>query len=138
VEDLASGATYCQILNAVHPGSVQMSKVKMGAKTQVDFIHNFKQLQVGSFLEGGWGPKGGSRPLLASFPGSARDAGPRLVGSVVARGSAGAVAICGWIRQVRWSFVAGPVCGGATRLLRREFSLFGALSGTSGRLRKGD
>lgn len=46
VEDLASGAIYCQILNAVHPGSVQMSKVKLGAKTQVDFIHNFKQLQA--------------------------------------------------------------------------------------------
>mmetsp|Transcript_24309 Transcript_24309/g.74230 ORF Transcript_24309/g.74230 Transcript_24309/m.74230 type:complete len:98 (+) Transcript_24309:224-517(+) len=46
VEDLASGAIYCQILNSVHPGSVQMSKVKMGAKTEVEYIHNFKQLQV--------------------------------------------------------------------------------------------
>jgi len=47
VEDLASGVVYCQILNTVHPGSVQMSKVKMAAKTEVDYLHNFKCLQAG-------------------------------------------------------------------------------------------
>uniref|UniRef100_A0A7S0P206 Calponin-homology (CH) domain-containing protein n=1 Tax=Calcidiscus leptoporus TaxID=127549 RepID=A0A7S0P206_9EUKA len=47
VEDLANGVVYCQILNSVHPGSIPMAKVKMGAKTEVDFIHNFKLLQTG-------------------------------------------------------------------------------------------
>ena len=42
VEDLASGVVYCQIIDSVYPGTVPMSKVKMGAKTEVDFIHNFK------------------------------------------------------------------------------------------------
>jgi len=47
VEDLASGVVYCQILNSIYPGSVPMTKVKVGARTEVDFIHNFKQLQSG-------------------------------------------------------------------------------------------
>jgi hypothetical protein len=47
VEDLASGSIYCAILNSIHPGSVPMSKVKVGARTEVDFIHNFKLLQTG-------------------------------------------------------------------------------------------
>lgn len=42
VEDLANGVVYCQILNTIYPGAIQMSKVKMTAKTEVDFIHNFK------------------------------------------------------------------------------------------------
>jgi len=47
VEDLANGVVYCQILNSVHQGSIPMAKVKMGAKTEVDFLHNFKLLQSG-------------------------------------------------------------------------------------------
>lgn len=46
IEDLATGAIYCQIVDNIYPGSVPMSKVKMGAKTEVDFIHNFKILQT--------------------------------------------------------------------------------------------
>jgi len=46
VEDLASGVVYCQIIDSVYPGTVPMRKVKMGAKTEVDFIHNFKILQT--------------------------------------------------------------------------------------------
>jgi len=46
IEDLASGVVYCQIIDNVYPGAVAMSKVKMGAKTEVDFIHNFKVLQT--------------------------------------------------------------------------------------------
>jgi len=47
VEDCANGVVYCQILQSIYPGSVQMGKVKMCAKTEVDFIHNFKVLQAG-------------------------------------------------------------------------------------------
>ena len=46
VEDCASGVVYCQIIDSIYPGAVPMSKVKMGAKTEVDFIHNFKILQT--------------------------------------------------------------------------------------------
>ena len=46
IEDLASGVVYCKIINAIHPGSVPLQKVKKDAKTEVDFIHNFKILQT--------------------------------------------------------------------------------------------
>ena len=46
VEDCASGVVYCQIVDNIYPGAVPMSKVKMNAKTEVDFIHNFKILQT--------------------------------------------------------------------------------------------
>jgi len=42
IEDLASGVVYCQIVDSIYPGVVPMSKVKMSARTEVDFIHNFK------------------------------------------------------------------------------------------------
>ena len=47
VESLASGVVYCQILNSIYPGVIAMSKVKTDARTEVDFLHNFKQLQGG-------------------------------------------------------------------------------------------
>ena len=37
---------YCQIVDSVHPGSIPKSKLKTSAKTEVDFIHNFKLLQT--------------------------------------------------------------------------------------------
>lgn len=46
IEDLASGVVYCQIVDSIYAGVVPMSKVKMTAKTEVDFIHNFKILQT--------------------------------------------------------------------------------------------
>lgn len=46
VEDCSSGVVYCQIIDSIYPGTVPMSKVKMNAKTEVEFIHNFKILQT--------------------------------------------------------------------------------------------
>ena len=46
VEDLANGVVYCQIINSVYPGALPMAKVKMGARTEVDCLHNFKLLQT--------------------------------------------------------------------------------------------
>mmetsp|Transcript_28601 Transcript_28601/g.77469 ORF Transcript_28601/g.77469 Transcript_28601/m.77469 type:complete len:257 (-) Transcript_28601:221-991(-) len=46
IEDLASGVVYCQIVDKIYPTAVPMAKVKMSAKTEVDFIHNFKILQT--------------------------------------------------------------------------------------------
>ena len=46
IEQLASGVVYCQIIDSVCPNTVAMHKVKMAAKTEVDFLHNFKVLQA--------------------------------------------------------------------------------------------
>mmetsp|Transcript_19493 Transcript_19493/g.52496 ORF Transcript_19493/g.52496 Transcript_19493/m.52496 type:complete len:265 (+) Transcript_19493:80-874(+) len=46
VEDLHTGAVYCQIIDSIYPGTVQLSKVKFNAKQEHEFLHNFKILQA--------------------------------------------------------------------------------------------
>jgi len=46
VEQCASGAVYCQIVDSCFPGSVKMSKVNWIAKADHEFIPNFKILQA--------------------------------------------------------------------------------------------
>jgi len=46
VEQCASGAIYCQIVDACHPGSVKMSKVNWMARADHEFIPNYKILQA--------------------------------------------------------------------------------------------
>jgi hypothetical protein len=52
IEQLGSGAVYCQILDAIHPGKVNMSKVNWKAHLEWEFINNLKILQQ-SFLKCG-------------------------------------------------------------------------------------
>lgn len=46
VEQCASGAIYCQIIDACHPGSVAMRRVNWMAKSDHEFIPNYKVLQA--------------------------------------------------------------------------------------------
>jgi len=46
VENLASGAHYCQMLDALYPGSVKMSKVNFGAYLEETYLQNWKLVQI--------------------------------------------------------------------------------------------
>ncbi|CAH1254498.1 MAPRE3 [Branchiostoma lanceolatum] len=52
IEDLCTGAAYCQFMDMLFPGSVVMKKVKFIAKLEHEYIQNFKLLQ-GSFKKKG-------------------------------------------------------------------------------------
>jgi len=46
VEQCANGAVYCQIIDSCSPGSVSMRRVNWAAKTDHEFIPNYKVLQA--------------------------------------------------------------------------------------------
>lgn len=45
VEQCATGSVYCQVIDAIYPGSFPLSKVKWDAKHEHEFVNNFKVLQ---------------------------------------------------------------------------------------------
>ncbi|KAM6458033.1 microtubule-associated protein RP/EB family member 1 isoform 1-T3 [Liasis olivaceus] len=47
IEQLCSGAAYCQFMDMLFPGSVTLKKVKFQAKLEHEYIQNFKVLQAG-------------------------------------------------------------------------------------------
>jgi RP/EB family microtubule-associated protein len=46
VEQCASGAVYCQIVDSCHPGTVKMSKLNWMAKADHEYVPNYKILQA--------------------------------------------------------------------------------------------
>lgn len=47
IEQLCSGAAYCQFMDMLFPGSVTLKKVKFQAKLEHEYIQNYKILQAG-------------------------------------------------------------------------------------------
>ncbi|XP_051759906.1 microtubule-associated protein RP/EB family member 1a isoform X1 [Ctenopharyngodon idella] len=52
IEQLCSGAAYCQFMDMLFPSCIPLKKVKFQAKLEHEYIHNFKLLQ-GSFKKMG-------------------------------------------------------------------------------------
>ncbi|KAI5616788.1 microtubule-associated protein, RP/EB family, member 3a isoform X1, partial [Silurus asotus] len=46
IEQLCSGAAYCQFMDMLFPGCIFLKKVKFQAKLEHEYIHNFKVLQA--------------------------------------------------------------------------------------------
>jgi hypothetical protein len=45
IEQLGSGAVYCQVIDVIHPGKIALAKVKWNAKNDYEFIGNLRILQ---------------------------------------------------------------------------------------------
>ena len=46
VEQLGTGAVYCQIFDMMYPGKINMSRVNWRARNEWEFIQNLKILQA--------------------------------------------------------------------------------------------
>eukprot|EP00095_Tigriopus_kingsejongensis_P003016 snap_masked-scaffold170_size291898-processed-gene-1.9 protein:Tk03016 transcript:snap_masked-scaffold170_size291898-processed-gene-1.9-mRNA-1 annotation:"microtubule-associated protein rp eb family member 1" len=47
IEEMCTGAAYCQFMDMLFPGSIQIKKVKFRTNLEHEYIHNFKILQSG-------------------------------------------------------------------------------------------
>lgn len=47
IEEIQTGATFCQLLDVAHPGTVRMNKVDLKARLEPEYISNFRIFQQG-------------------------------------------------------------------------------------------
>lgn len=47
IEELCTGAAYCQFMDMLFPGSVPMKRIKFKTNLEHEYIQNFKILQAG-------------------------------------------------------------------------------------------
>lgn len=45
VEDTSNGAAFCQVIDAIHPGTVNLGRVNYNAVSEADMVENYKILQ---------------------------------------------------------------------------------------------
>ncbi len=46
MEQCATGAVYCQIMDAIYPGVVKIGQVNWQAKNDYEYVYNYKILQT--------------------------------------------------------------------------------------------
>ncbi|VDO39219.1 unnamed protein product, partial [Onchocerca flexuosa] len=46
IEELSSGAAYCQLTELLFPGKISLKKVKWNSRNEVDWIANWRILQT--------------------------------------------------------------------------------------------
>ncbi|KAK4825046.1 hypothetical protein QYF61_023050 [Mycteria americana] len=85
IEQLCSGAAYCQFMDMLFPGCVHLRKVKFQAKLEHEYIHNFKVLQaafkkMGVDKVGPWaGGCGGAGAVPEGSPASPSVSPPQII-----------------------------------------------------------
>ena len=47
IEEMCTGAAYCQFMDMLFPNSIPLKKVKLKTNLEHEYIHNFKILQGG-------------------------------------------------------------------------------------------
>ncbi|OZC08282.1 EB1 protein [Onchocerca flexuosa] len=66
IEELSSGAAYCQLTELLFPGKISLKKVKWNSRNEVDWIANWRILQTA------WKDLGVKKPLPTSWAISSR------------------------------------------------------------------
>lgn len=46
IEELSTGAAYCQMMDMLFPGCISLKRVKFGATQEQEFVRNFNVLQA--------------------------------------------------------------------------------------------
>ena len=47
IEQMGTGAVYCQVFDIVYPGSIQLTRISWAAKNEYEYVQNYKLLQSG-------------------------------------------------------------------------------------------
>uniref|UniRef100_A0AAZ1XS43 Calponin-homology (CH) domain-containing protein n=1 Tax=Oreochromis aureus TaxID=47969 RepID=A0AAZ1XS43_OREAU len=64
IEQLCTGAAYCQFMDMLFPGCILLKKVKFNANQEHEYIHNFRVLQA-AFKRMSVDKVGTGKPVMA-------------------------------------------------------------------------